>query len=228
MVGAGPANRILASLERGEYESLAGTLEERSLSSGEVLQEQDAPGERVWFPVGAVVLLEFSTHDGGPLGAGLVGNEGATGLFAIIPGMASPWREEVVLAGRALTADAARIGERMFDYPGLRSSLMRYHWQLTSIVHRSGVCHRLHSPESRLARWLLALDDRAATSSQPLPLSPLSALTGAGPASLAEIAAPLVDGGSVGQEEDGLRVLDHALLERTACDCYAHCRSLFA
>jgi CRP-like cAMP-binding protein len=227
MVGAGPANRILASLERREYESLAGWLEDRPLLAGEVLQEQDVTGQQMCFPIGAVVLVEFATRDGGPLGVAVIGSEGATGLLSLIPDTGSPWREEVVLPGRALAVDGTRLRDRMLDYPGLRASLMRYHWQLTSIVHRSGVCHRIHSPESRFARWLLALDDRAPGRSDARPLPPLSALTGAGPASLREIAAPLVDDGSVASEADGFRVLDHGRLEGSACDCYAHCRSLF-
>jgi hypothetical protein len=76
------ANRLLMALDGGDFALLSPHLKEVSLRQGQILQEQEALVEEVYFPLNGVISL-ISVLEGGELiETATIGREGAVGAFA--------------------------------------------------------------------------------------------------------------------------------------------------
>jgi hypothetical protein len=70
-------NRLLATLDRTDFELLAPHLCNVPLVQGFALQEQEAPVEKVYFPVSGVISLISVMEGGEVIETAMVGREGA-------------------------------------------------------------------------------------------------------------------------------------------------------
>jgi hypothetical protein len=70
-------NRLLATLDRTDFELLAPHLCNVPLVQGFALQEQEAPVEKVCFPVSGVISLISVMEGGEVIETAMVGREGA-------------------------------------------------------------------------------------------------------------------------------------------------------
>jgi hypothetical protein len=100
-------NRLLAMLDRTDFELLSPHLCDAPLVQGLVLQEQEAPVEKVYFPVSGVISLISVMEGGEVVETAMVGREGAVGAF----GGLGPWnaftRAVVQLPGLATVIPVA-------------------------------------------------------------------------------------------------------------------------
>src|SRR5690349_9501212 len=70
-------NRLLGSLPESDFTLLARHLMRVTLNHGAILQEQDAPVERVYFPLSGAVSFVAMMQNGEAVETALVGREGA-------------------------------------------------------------------------------------------------------------------------------------------------------
>ena len=102
-------NRILAALPSDEYQRLQPLLAPVELTQGLLLYETDGPVEYVYFPVNALISLVVPMEDGSAIEFGLVGNEGMSGMSALIGEAMSTDRAIVQIPGGAVRASLAVI-----------------------------------------------------------------------------------------------------------------------
>src|SRR5215475_9119349 len=81
-------NRLLATLEPADYALLVPHLRTVHFAQGTILQEQEAPVVRVYFPMSGIVSLVSVMGNGEIVETAVVGREGAVGAFAGL----GPWR----------------------------------------------------------------------------------------------------------------------------------------
>ena len=107
-----------------------------------------------------------STREGDTVEVATVGNEGATGVIAMLSGSKQRAQQVPLVKVRALIPGAVvRMRVDAFEAAIERSSevnrcVMRYLNVLFSQLVLSASCNRLHSLEQRCARWLLSCRDR--------------------------------------------------------------------
>ncbi len=83
---ASPGNRLLAALPAADYQRLQPHLEFVTLPLRQSIYEAGDPITTVYFPRSAMVSLVATLEDGSTMKAGLVGQEGMTGIAALLGG----------------------------------------------------------------------------------------------------------------------------------------------
>src|SRR5271154_3572927 len=112
------------------------------------------------FPNEGLISLVVELKGGKSVEAGLLGNEGASGMPAVLGLSRSPLREIVQIAGNGFRVRVDTLREILPSTPELRAILSRYAAGLAMQVAQTAACNRLHKTEERLSRWLLIAQDR--------------------------------------------------------------------
>jgi CRP-like cAMP-binding protein len=215
-----PHNHILASLPREDRSRLTSKGEKVRLPSGAVLFDADEHVRHAFFPLSGMASIISATPEGKSVVIASVGSEGMVGLPAILGEGISPYQ-----AMAQLPLDAVRVSARSlrteFDRGGrLKELLLGHAFTLLTQVTQSASCHRFHTVEQRLARWLLTTRDRAESDRFRLTQEFLSFMLGVPRTSVTSLAAAMQAKGLIAYSRGAVTVMDAEGLEETSCDCY--------
>lgn len=213
-------NLLLCSLPPAEREFLLPHLEPVTLLLGKVVYE---PGERVnycYFPTNSVVSLLYTMQDGSTAEMGLVGNDGVTGIAAVLGGESTSSQAVVAVAGDALRLPAKRLQQEFARAGPLQRSFLRYTQVLITQVCQTAVCNRLHSVQQRLCRWLLLCHDRKDRSDLLMTQDLIAHMIGGRRESVTVAAGHLQDAGLIHYCRGRISILDRQGLESNVCECY--------
>jgi CRP-like cAMP-binding protein len=224
MRGDPRTNRLLRALDGADFALLSPHLKHVPLRQGQILQEQEALVEEVYFPLNGVLSL-ISVMAGGELvETATVGREGAVGAF----GGLGPWhafsRASVQLPGTAAMIAVTHFQAAARQSGHIRDLILRYKEALLAQVQQTAACNALHQVEARLARWLLQTLDRADDASLPLTQDFIAQMLGVRRTTVTAVAGKLQELGLIRYHRGHIVVLDRARLEETACECYAAIR----
>ena len=213
-------NRILAALPSDEYERLQPQLKRTELTHGIVLYETGGPVEHVYFPVNALISLVVPMEDGSAVEVGLVGNDGMSGMSALIGEAMSTDRAIVHIPGGAVRASLAVIKEEFGRGGVLHELLLRYMIAHLKLVAQTLACNAMHTVEKRLARWLLICKDRVASDDLKLTQEFIAEMLGTRRATVSVAASALQTEGLIEYRRGNIRILDQRGLEEFSCECY--------
>jgi len=136
-------------------------------------------------------------NDGKSVEVGLAGWEGFVGMPLAVGFGSSASRAVIQAEGTAFRINADDIRQALPKCPQLMMSLMRYSQEAAMEVTQIAACNRLHSVETRLARWLLMSQDRIRKDILPLTQEFLSQMLGTRRASVSVAAAVLQRAGLI-------------------------------
>ena len=153
-------NALLDLVDRETIGQLSCELIE--LRTGDPLLHSGARETLVHFPVTAVLSLVTTMESGHSSEVALVGREGMVGLSRVLGGTESPTSCVVRIGGTCLRVSAAAVRAARERNPLMRAAIDRYITARLVQVAHVAACGRLHPIGHRLARWLLALQDRIA------------------------------------------------------------------
>jgi CRP-like cAMP-binding protein len=185
------------------------------------LHEPHRPVKYAHFPNEGLISLVVELKDGKTVEAGLVGNEGATGMPAILGLRRSPLREIVQIAGNGFRARVDALKELLPSVPKLQANLSCYAAGLAMQVAQTAACNRLHKIEERLARWLLLAQDRLDSGQVPITHDFLATMLGTDRPSVSLAAGILQKQELVAYTRGSVHILNRKKLEGFACECYA-------
>ena len=156
-------NQLLRRLSASDL-ALLGPLNRVDTGLREVLEPADDTIVSVYFidKGFASVVADAATAD--PVEIGVIGREGMTGLAIVLGDTQSPFETFVQAGGSALLADAGRVREAMAQSEVLRTILLRYARSFLIQIGSTAAANARSSIESRLARWLLMIEDRMGAS----------------------------------------------------------------
>ena len=121
-------NRILADLTSAEYQRIFPHLETVDLSSGKIIYDLDQPIDYLYFPLGSMISLVTQMEDGKIVEVGLVGNDGMSGISALLGQKTSPDRAFVQIPNGAVRIKLEVILQSRQTVCGLKvSSIVRAH-----------------------------------------------------------------------------------------------------
>ena len=220
------SNSLLAALPAGKHHSLRSKLEPVELVFGDILL---SPGERiqyVFFPGNSLVSL--LTEEGKrAVEVGLVGHEGMVGIPLALGVDVSPVRAVVQGTGMALRMKRESFLREYRKSPHLQRGLLGYSHALMSQVTQISACNRLHSVETRLARWLLMTRDRLRSNHFELTHEFLGHMLGVRRVGITQAAGALQRRKLISYTRGHIRILDSRGLEAASCHCYQIVRALY-
>ena len=215
------SNIILLSIADSDYNSLRPQLEYLQLPDHLVLHEAGSRLEFVYFPNRGLISLVVAMKDGKTAEAGVVGNEGFTGIPAAVGLSRSPLQAVVQISGDGFRVAVETFQKILESAPHLQSLLNRYAVLQGMQVAQTAACNRLHDLEQRLARWLLMTQDRVDSEFLPITHDFLATMLGTNRSSVSLAAGILQREKSVEYTHGAVTIVNRKRLEVSACECYA-------
>jgi CRP-like cAMP-binding protein len=183
------------------------------------LFEPHKPREFIYFPLNSVVSFFGDTGQGGTIEVWAVGREGIAGISSILGG-SDPFRGVVVVPGLAIKAKAETLRERFKDNEGFHDTVLSYYRQLLVQISHLGICNTSHPLEQRLARWLLAMQERAGTKDLKFTQDLIASMLGTRRATISVAAAALQSAGLISYTPGSITIRSRSGLKRIACECH--------
>jgi CRP-like cAMP-binding protein len=213
-------NRLLSALPGDVYQRLLPHLKSVSLPHGEVLYEAGGPVEYVYFPLNSLISLVTLMENGSTVEVGLVGNDGMSGISALMGEETSPERAIVQIADGGVRARLSVIKEEFRRGGALQDLLLRYMRAHLKQVAQTAACNATHTVEERLARWLLMCRERVDSEDLGLTQEFISEMIGTRRATVSTAASALQTEGLIQYHRGQIRIIDQQGLEEFACECY--------
>lgn len=219
--GARPANRLLASLPKDEYQRLLPGLKRTTLSFGDILYDPGEAIRHVYFPNDSIISLLAAVAERSTLEVGMVGNEGMAGLSVFMGVNVSRTRALVQGTGSAMRMTSAAVRQEAKQMGSLHRLLHRYTHSLLTQISQSCACNRFHTVDARLARWLLMTSDRLGADEFRLTQDFMSNMLGVRREGVNKAAGALQTRKLIRYSRGKLKILNRTGLEAVSCVCYA-------
>ncbi len=214
-------NKLLLAIPDEEFRKIRSRLQFVELPHHFILHQPHQTVRFAHFPNAGLISLVVELKDGRTVEAGLLGNEGASGMPAVLGLSRSPLREIVQIAGDAFRVRVNALRELLPSTPVLQATLNRYAAGLAMQVAQTAACNRLHKIEERLSRWLLIAQDRVDSGIVPITHDFLATMLGTDRPSVTVAAGILQREGIIEYTRGSVRILNRKKLESFACECYA-------
>jgi CRP-like cAMP-binding protein len=223
-----PRNRLLAAISAKEYERLLPHLEIASLSYKQLIHDSGVPIEWVYFPDDAIVSLLSIVDKEAMIEVGIIGNEGMVGASILLGSRTTPTQALVQSPGTAMRLNADVLKREFKRSSTMQDLLLPYAHALLAEGTQSAACHRYHTPQERLCRWLLMIRDRSATDELKITHDFIAQMLGTRRATVTEAVHMLHKNNLIQQSRGRIVVLDRKGLEAASCSCYRIIRDQFA
>ena len=214
-------NKLLLAIPDEEFRKVRSRLHFIELPHHVILHQPHQTLRFAHFPNTGLISLVVELKDGRTVEAGLLGNEGASGMPAVLGLSRSPLREIVQIEGGAFRVRVNALRELLPSTPVLQATLNRYAAGLAMQVAQTAACNRLHKIEERLSRWLLIAQDRVDSGIVPITHDFLATMLGTDRPSVTVAAGVLQREGIIEYTRGSVRILNRKKLESFACECYA-------
>jgi CRP-like cAMP-binding protein len=212
-------NLLLAQLPVHERNAIQRGSETHEYPAGETLITAKAHSDFVFFPINGVVSVIRSVRPGQSIELALVGSEGMVGLDAFIDVKVQLDDAVVQSGGCFYRMPGEELRRQMHRASVLQRCLFRFANSFMDQVAQNAVCYRFHSVESRLARWLLMVDDRRHVSEMHESPSIGTAL-GVDEATVSAALEQLATAKGIRFRRHVVTIVDREGLELHACECY--------
>ena len=213
-------NRLLAVLPERERARLIPQLEILTLFAKETVYEPGEEMNYVYFPLDCIVVLISSVEAKATVEVGLIGNEGLVGAPILMGAKHANSQALILTEGKALRLPAPIVRKETKRSSRMRELMLAYANALLAQSAQLAACHRYHTPQARLARVLLMIDDRRHTHELRTTQDLLAHLLGTRRATVTQAANQLQDHNLIESLRGRIRILDRKALEKFACSCY--------
>lgn len=214
-------NKVLLAASDEEFRLIRPHLQFVDLPDHLVLHRSHQSVKFAYFPNQGLISLVVEMENGKTVEAGLLGNDGASGMSAVLGLTRSPLREVVQVSGNGSRVKVDTLRELLPTMPGLQLLLNRYAAGLAMQVAQTAACNRLHKVQERLARWLLIAQDRLDSATVPITQDFLATMLGTDRPSVSLAAGILQRQGVIATKRGAPEILNRKKLEQCACECYA-------
>lgn len=152
----------------------------------------------------------------------MIGNEGVVGIPLILGTEIELNRRALVqVAGNGVRLKATAFTEEFNRGARLHNLLLNYLHAFITQLSQTAACNRMHRLEERLARWLLACQDRLNSSELQLTQEVIAEMLGVRRAGVSVAATQLQQRGFIRHKRGYIQIIDREGLEAASCECYA-------
>lgn len=213
-------NDLLAALPPQALMALSDRLLTKPVSAGEILSEPGMPIIHLIFPHDSIVSLQAVLEDGRSVEKASVGRDGMIGFGYFLGDTRSTSHASVAVSGRASWLAVSDFQEALGTSDPVHLVLREYARTFTAGLMQSIVCASVHSASQRVATWLLRAQDRTRGDRFDLTQRSMAGVFGLRLATISDACARLHAAGAIAQGRGMLSVVDRAMLEQQACECY--------
>ena len=213
-------NLFLSSLSPACREMLVSRSMALPLTPRMRLYKPDQRPIYAYFVTSGIASVVSEMSDGASAEVGMIGREGIVGSLHILGPVAAPTTCFVQMEGTALRILMTELITIFQESAEVRNAVLKLVQKEAMILSQVAGCHRLHSAEERLARWLLMAQDQTQTDDLHFTQALLANMLGARRATVTEVAGSLQRKGLIQYHRGHVIIRDRAALERTACQCY--------
>jgi CRP-like cAMP-binding protein len=213
-------NLFLDALPWESLRALWPALQPVRLRKAQVVAESGVPGERIYFPLDAVISTVSRMADGSAVEVGLAGAEGFSPASLAFGAVTGAQNVMVQIAGGAYVMSAEAFAARMAQDGALREQALSYAHYSFAAATQFAACNRLHTIDERYARWLLMTDDRVGNGEFLLTQEYSAQMLGVRRAGVTTIAGNLSRAGLISYRRGHISVRDHDALNAASCECY--------
>jgi CRP-like cAMP-binding protein len=221
-------NRLLAALKPQDLKLISAGLKPVSLETGEILFEAMEDVNTVHFPLpGTIAAMVLNLRDGSSAESAMIGHEGAIGGI-VSAGHKPAFTQGIVqIGGPALILPTDVLERAKQRSPTLRDHFARYADCLLAQVLQSVACNALHDFDARLARWLLAVLDRANGDKLRVTQDSIAQMLGVQRSYTTRMLGELEAQSTIRRARGVITIINRSQLEYQACECYAYIRRHF-
>jgi CRP-like cAMP-binding protein len=219
-MAAGPfANLFLAALPPREIDLLRPYLKPVELKQGLVISD---PGERVediLFVDSGMISITTTMEDGAAMELASLGREAVVGSLAALGTHRANARAIVQISGgghRISATDYRAVMEKSDVF--LKIVLLSNELSMAQ-MQQTAACNALHSAERRMCRWIIQVRDRVGDDVLRLTHDFVAQMLAVRRPTVTLIAQELQNAGLIRYRRGEITILDHAGLERAACEC---------
>jgi len=220
-------NRLLDALPASDRVGLEADLQIVMIDAHKFTQSVGAVMNHVDFPIDAVLSVVATLENGDTVEVGTVGSEGFVESDAALNSALSQRTSFCQVRGTVGRMTIARFEARMTSSVTFARSMRRNVRAALFSAQQFAACNAKHSILQRCARWLSMTEDRVGYPEFNLTHEFLAIMMGVRRASVSESADELQTMGAISYRRGAVSVLDRALLNATACECYAACKLAF-
>jgi len=214
-------NKLLLAAPDEEFRLIRPHLQFVTLTQHMNLHQPHRTVKFAHFPNEGLISLIIEMKDGKSVEAGILGNDGASGIPAVLGLARSPLREAVQVSGTGFRVKIGAMREILPSTPQFRMILGRYAAGLAMQIAQTAGCNRLHKVEERFARWLLIAQDRVDSGTVLITHDFLATMLGTDRPSVSVAAGILQKKGIIEYTRGSVKILNRKKLEYFACECYA-------
>jgi CRP-like cAMP-binding protein len=218
---ASDKNAFLSELSAAEFGALRSHLAPLELRVGQCLHYLGDPVEEVVFPNSGLVAITMPLRDNPGAAAALVGRDGVVGAFPALATAPAASDAVVLIGGQASRLSAAAFRYVLDQSPSIRRRVARYAYAMIVQSQQTALCHAAHPVESRICRWLLAIQGRCGGDRVPLTQSALAQMLGVRRTTVTLVAGRLEATGVLKCHRGYMQIVNQAELERRSCECHA-------
>jgi CRP-like cAMP-binding protein len=179
-----------------------------------------------YFITSGMASVVTSMTNGSTVEIGIVGHEGVVGSLHLLGPAAVPSDCFIQIEATALRIRFADLQFAFDNFEDVHDRVLELVQEQMLSVGQVAACNRLHAAEERLARWLLAVQDRTQAEELHITQEFLSQMLGSKRTTVTVIAAGMQTMGLITYTRGRIRILNRPALEAASCECYAVTRSL--
>ena len=213
-------NRILAALPKEQFIRLLPHLTTVRLERDEVIYITGDQIRYVYFPIRGFMSLLSTTETGSTVEVAMVGNEGIIGLPVILKNRMIPYEVTVQTETVAFRMKAEDLQQEFDRGQALHELMLRYLNVLIAEISQSALCHRFHTVEEALGRWLLMAQHRLSTDNLNLTQEIISHALGVPRTGVTMAAGALQRAGLIRYSRGKIVIVDRDSLEANSCECF--------
>ena len=213
-------NRILTALPPEEFARLAPHLTTVRLEKDQVVYITGDQIRYVYFPISGLMSLLSTTETGSTVEVAMVASEGIVGLPVVLKNRMIRYEVTVQTETEAYRIKAEELQEEFNKGQALHELILRYLNVLIAEISQLALCHRFHTVEKALGRWLLMAQDRLHTERLNVTQEMISSSLGVPRTAVTMAAGALQRAGFISYSRGKITILDRAGLEANSCECF--------
>lgn len=218
-------NLFLKVLPPHDLALLKPSLQFVELRQGELLSEPGKGVSDVIFIEAGMVSLLTTMQDGSAIEIATLGRESILGVLSALGNHRSSVRAIVQIDGAGWKIRVAEFRAAVEKSRTLRHLVLLSSELALVQMHQTAACNALHSAERRLCRWILQVRDRIDDDVIQLTQDFLAQMLAVRRPTVTLIAQNLQNAGLIRYRRGRITIIDHAGLEKLACECIGELRS---
>ena len=219
MLADSTANLFLAALSPKDMDLLRPHLRPVELRQGTVLADPGAKVEEILFVESGMISITTTMEDGAAIELASLGKEAVVGCLAALGTHRANARAIVQIAGTGLRISAADYRALMPRSPAFLKIVLLSNELSMAQMQQTAACNALHSAERRMCRWIIQVRDRVGDDVLRLTHDFVAQMLAVRRPTVTLIAQELQNAGLIRYRRGEITILDHAGLERAACEC---------